>query len=81
MEQAQWEKVRNKGKLRFMIINGALIWGMTTAFFWSIVMHFIQPIEPFWVRPAIALMTFPIGGLFWGLWVWRTSEKKFQSNP
>ena len=79
MNIEKWERTRKKGKSHFIWVNGFLCWGILTAVLWSIIMHISQPQEPIWLRPLIALVLFPIGGLFWGNWVWNASEKKFSS--
>lgn len=77
MNNEKWEAIRAKGRIRFIWINGFIGWGITTALLWSLAMRFIQPSENFWVRPLIALVLFPIGGLLWAYAVWRGSEKKY----
>jgi hypothetical protein len=73
----KWEKTRAKGKKRFLWVNGFLGWGVMTAILWSIIMEVSQPSENLWIRPIIALILFPIGGLAWGHFVWKYTEKKF----
>lgn len=79
MNIEKWEQTRVKGKLHFIWVKGFFGWGIMTAVLWSIIMHFAQPHEPIWFRPIIALVIFPIGGLFWGNWVWSSSERKYNS--
>ncbi len=79
MDREKWEKTRIKGKSHFIWVKGFLSWGVMTAALWSIMMHFVQPQDPIWFRPLIAFVLFPLGGLFWGSWVWNSSEKKYNS--
>ncbi len=32
----------------------------------------------FYIRLLLALALFPIGGYFWGAWMWRWCDKKYQ---
>ena len=80
MNHEKWQQTRMKGKARFMWVSGFLVWGVSTAILWSILMHFIQPLEPTWVRPVIALVLFPLGGLGWAHFVWIKSEKKYAKH-
>lgn len=77
MNLEKWEATRAKGKKRFLWVNGFVFWGFTTAILWSIVMQLTQPAQPVWIRPLIALVLFPIGGLVWAHFVWRSTEAKY----
>lgn len=74
----QWEILRKQGKINFVIKKGVIQWGVLTALFFSVFMHFVQPGDPIWFRPLLSLVIFPFGGIFYGLWVWATVEKKYQ---
>ncbi len=78
MNAEKWKVNRLKGKRHFIFKHGVLNWGLSTAILWIIVMHFAQPIEPMWVRPLIALVLFPLGGMLFGHFVWCSSEAKFK---
>ncbi|WP_299947358.1 hypothetical protein [uncultured Microbulbifer sp.] len=80
MNFEKWKVTREKGKKRFLWVNGALQWGITTALLWSLVMQVTNPVEPIWFRPAIALALFPLGGLFWAHFVWQSSESKYKDH-
>jgi hypothetical protein len=81
----RWEEMRAKGKMNFIIHNGVLRWGLGAAILFailktytdggvgSITFHntdFVQIL-------IIALVIFPIGGYFWGNWVWNSYAKKY----
>ena len=72
-----WEKIRSKGKQHFIWIKGVLSWGILTAILWFIIMEIIMPFENKFIGLLLALFLFPIGGYFWGLWVWKIAEKKY----
>lgn len=77
MNVEKWEAIRAKGKKRFIWVNGFIGWGLTTAILWSLLMHFMQPAQIHWIRPLIALVLFPVGGLLWAHFVWQASERKY----
>ena len=68
MNMNKWAKIREKGKQRFVLVNGVLGWGVSTAILWVFLMEFLEPSENIWVRPITALIIFPIAGVaFWPL--------------
>ena len=77
MNMEKWVQIREKGKQRFVLVNGVLGWGVTTAIFWAVLMEFIEPSENIWVRPIIALIIFPIAGIAFGHLMWNKSEKAY----
>ncbi|PRO69001.1 hypothetical protein [Alteromonas gracilis] len=80
MNMDKWVKIREKGKQRFVIVNGVLGWGVTTAILWSVLMELIEPSENIWVRPIIALIIFPIAGVVFGHLMWDKSEKAYEKE-
>lgn len=77
MNMETWQRYRAKGRNRFIWVNGFLYWGISTAVSFSLLMAFLQPQDPWWLRPAISLALFPLGGLLWARYVWRSSEAKY----
>jgi len=61
----KWGKIRNKGKARFVFLNGVLLWGGLT----GIIMSFIMT--------PIALLVFPLGGIFFGIITWNIAERHY----
>jgi len=76
----KWAKMREKGKQRFVLVNGVLGWGVPTAILWSVLMELLDPSENIWVRPIIALIIFPIAGIAFGHLMWNKSEKTFEKQ-
>ncbi|TVP64074.1 MAG: hypothetical protein EA342_17180 [Leptolyngbya sp. LCM1.Bin17] len=70
-----WAKTRQKGKTRFIVVQGALGWGIPTAVLWWVLMRVMSNTN---ANLPIALILFPVGGLFWGWWVWHMSERWFK---
>ena len=78
MNIARWTLTRAKGRKRFIWVNGLLYFGVVTGVMWSIIMEVIVPSSNMWVRPVIALIVFPISGIFWSMRIWDLSEVKYQ---
>jgi hypothetical protein len=74
----EWEATRKGGKWRFVLKQGVLRWGVVTALLFSILMHFVQPQEPIWLRPLISIVVFPLGGILFGYWLWAIGERNYR---
>tara|TARA_Y100001001_G_C7865389_1_gene259282 strand:+ start:80 stop:337 length:258 start_codon:yes stop_codon:yes gene_type:complete len=77
MNMEKWAITREKGKQRFVLVNGVLGWGVSTAILWVFLMEFLEPSENIWVRPITALIIFPIAGVAFGHLMWNKSEKAY----
>ena len=77
MNMNKWAKIREKGKQRFVLVNGVLGWGVSTAILWVFLMEFLEPSENIWVRPITALIIFPIAGVAFGHLMCNKSEKAY----
>ena len=80
MNQSQfekWSKTRRIGRNRFILIYGVLIWGITVAIFWSVIMNYLMGWS---FIPLLlgALVVFPVGGYFFGSAVWNQGESRFE---
>lgn len=84
-QRVSWGKTRKKGKARFVIIYGMLIWGITfgvvsmifsrianNQFFLSSIFS-AQVVFDLITRAAFGAIT----GIFFGIYVWRYMEKKW----
>lgn len=72
-----WAKIRAKGQKRFVFVTCALGWGLTTGVIWSVAMAAMQGWHKLPLLLSVALVGFPVGGLFMGWWTWRTAEKRY----
>lgn len=71
---ARWQKIRDQGPLRFIVVRGMLGWGLPTAVLWCGLMTVFTDRE-FVPLLTAALIGFPIGGLVWGGAMWFMAEK------
>ena len=79
-QASSWAAVRERGRRRYILVNGVLCWGVITGVLWSGVMWFQsheRTLPAFALLLGIALVGFPLGGLVWGAWMWRCMERRF----
>jgi hypothetical protein len=75
-----WSRTRAKGRTRFVWLTGVVSWGLLVAIFWSVAMASFQGWDRFPRRLGIALILFPIGGYWFGSYVWRKSEEQYEET-
>ena len=72
--RVRWQKIREQGPLRVIVVRGMLGWGLITAVLWcGLMMVFTE--REFLPLLTAALIGFPIGGLVWGGAMWFMAEK------
>ena len=76
---SKWEKIREKGFLRFVLLRGVLGWGLCTAVLYSLIMWLISDVDIRWLLP-LALFLFLIAGVLWGGFMWWFIERKNKQN-
>ena len=72
---ARWQKIREQGPLRFILLRGMLGWGLTTAVLWCGLMRVFTERE-FVPLLIAALIGFPVCGMVWGGAMWFFAEKR-----
>ena len=74
----RWEKTRAKGKFRFMLVNGSIMWGGFMILFLNAIHLFIlhDPAELTYF--ITSLIVWPLGGLLFGLLTWNKTEASYQ---
>ncbi len=82
-EKIHWEKMMKKGKKRVVIQHGVLGWGIPSAILFTILMSVrdrsISFDGDFFSQLAISLLMFGVGGIFFGMYVWKGVEKKHKN--
>ncbi len=74
----RWEKTRTKGKFRFVLLNGIIKVGFSTAILILITRKFRYPTDDLYIQFVIlVLIGLSIGGYFFGLWIWKRKEKEY----
>lgn len=69
--QERWKKTQRDGIWRFALIEGVLKWGIGTAILWLVLMTVVSEggLDYGFYAPY-ALITFPVGGFFFGIIMW-----------
>lgn len=75
----QWERLRKKGKAKYILIHGVLLWGVPMAIIMNIYFHFRAGYP--WI-PTTYYITpiFLIGGFLFGLVMWSILENRYQKQ-
>jgi hypothetical protein len=77
-EQAKkWEKTRRMGRGKYTLIYGMLLWGIPTAILWALAMSAVQGWDRLPLLLVLALVAFPIGGIFFGRLMWKIFETRY----
>lgn len=73
----RWEAMREMGRLYFVLLVGAVGWGLSSALLFSVVVYaFVSGVE-FKSVLGSSLMIFPVAGIFWALSTWQTREREY----
>lgn len=78
MNRAQiqkWEKTKEKGMLRFVLLRGVLGWGVPVFIIMAFVVNKVSFGDERFVKGAIAFLIF---GALLGCYLWVDSEKKYK---
>ncbi len=73
----KWEQTRQMGRNRFILFYGVFGWGVLTALLSTLWMYFLIR-DDVLILFVTSIILFPIGGYFWGYYMWRLSEKKYR---
>jgi hypothetical protein len=79
-----WAATRAKGRASYILLFGALCWGLPTAILWTVFMVAIQGWHSLPIHLPVALIAFPFAGYFWGAvtwWLAETAYRKTVSSP
>ncbi len=85
-----WEKIRVKGKLKFVLLRGVLFWGVLTAILSAVVNEWWHAGLPFTSAEyslsslidslIVGIVIFPIVGAFLSLYIWKICEDVYLSS-
>ena len=78
-QRKRWERIRAKGRKRFIWLTGVVAWGIPTGLLWSAGMSWFMR----WSLPSIlpmALIVFSIGGYWFGATMWRQMEDRYEQS-
>lgn len=69
-----WEKIRAKGKVRFVFFYGAIGWGVSTASISIVIMWLLAPSVNLKDFTFLSFVIFPLLGILWAVNIWRRCE-------
>ena len=76
-----WEKKRLKGKLSFVFYDGVVLWGLKMAIFYTVLEKvFFNSHETWAYQLLYSLLTFPVCGFFFGIFIWNIRERSYQKS-
>ena len=78
-QRAHWEKMRSGGKVRYVIYQGVLGWGLFMAIAMTVYALVARTAEP-WLSIAANFVVYPLAGGLWGLWMWSSSERYYRQE-
>lgn len=75
-----WNQIRKKGEKHFIVFYGVLGWGLLTGILFQAIQHFVlgKPITIAGV--SIIIITFTIGGYFFGKVMWNSKERATRNS-
>lgn len=79
MEDEKLNKLKRlmaKGKWHYIFVYGVLGWGVSTAILFSLLQAFSGEASFFDAIP-LSLIMFPVGGFFWGVFMWSYLVKQY----
>ena len=79
-QRERWKKTRQMGRGRYTLIYGVLLWGVGVGFLWALAMAWIQGWNRLPMFLVLALIGFPIGGIFYGRLMWRVFEARYEAS-
>lgn len=81
MDVNQKQKLKNlisKSRWNFILVRGVITWGVMTAILFTAIQYY-QAGGQFPERTWLYFITFPLGGLAWGHFMWLYFNNKYQS--
>ena len=70
-----WIAIRERGLLRFVLLNGILKWGLSVAVLWSLVVLLVG--DGIGVGIGAAFVIFPALGALFGALLWMILDRKY----
>ncbi|MDO8310938.1 MAG: hypothetical protein Q7T25_03265 [Sideroxyarcus sp.] len=77
----RWSVIREKGQMRFILVYGALAWGLSVGILFSLLEWLLEPGFDAKSDIPTVMIAFLLGGVGFGWWIWKKNEKLFQSAP
>ena len=76
-QAARWERTRDRGQRRFVIVDGVLRFGVCCAVLNALVAYLLGWPGTLWSRLAVNLVVFSVGGIWHGRRMWTHHERRY----
>ncbi len=76
---AKWARTRGHGLLRFVLVQGMLLWGVGTAILFSLFESLVCGYKMSDCL-SVSIVIFPLGGVAWGVAMWFVMESKYKKQ-
>lgn len=81
----KWDRIRARGRMKYIIFNGIISWGIPTAMLYTLIITLwetktIELNKEFFNQLISSLIIFPFVGIGVGMWTWRLMESNYQKN-
>jgi hypothetical protein len=71
-----WIRISKLGRNKYIFFFGVLGWGLPVAILFALQQGFFNDITTSWPELILAFTIFPIGGVFWGYFMWKLLMRK-----
>jgi len=83
-DKLRWDKLRSKGRARFILVRGGLMWGLPLGIVWNLV-EFVRGgremlVSRFFDEGLFMLCGFFLGGCLFSAYQWNSYENKYRST-
>jgi uncharacterized membrane protein YqjE len=79
-----WQRHHDRGRLRFVLVSGVLLWAGLSLAGWMALMSFSVSEDYFRLtflsRPLHVIVVMAAGGAIWGLLVWEMNEFLYRAT-
>ena len=79
-EDKWWDQVRARGKFRFVLIRGGLMWGLSLGIIWNAIDLFRTGLDQFYIllfpKGLFMIFGFILGGCLFAAYQWNVYEQK-----
>jgi hypothetical protein len=76
LQASQWERVRQRGRRRYVVLYGVIGWGLLIALLSSAIHALISGLDGAVRNLAFNLVMMPLFGILFGYWMWSYNEDK-----